>query len=332
MVAAAARQPVEGIVPFDPLLHLRPVTELMAQAFAGELGPGARQVLRRMQQMARWGVLGLLMGEFDGGPLGPSGLVWLEGGQVVGNVSLRRASTPGGWIIGNVAVRPDRQGRGIGRALMEAAVQAAREQGGEWVGLEVRTDNDAARGLYERMGFEPVGTASELGRPAGLPWPPAASTPAAWRRARASESDSLYRLAQEGLTRHHREVLELRPSLYRAGWEERVANWFEGCRDDWWVASEAGRIAGALRVNSRWAGRYHQLDLLVLRERMDDLGPQLVAAALAILSRRRPWETAVFLPGVRQSLEPAFVAAGFRPLRHLTQMRLLLGRPIRTVQ
>ncbi len=331
MIAVAARRPVEGIVPFDPFLHLRAVTELMAQAFAGELGPGARQMLRRMQRMARWGMLSPLIWEAAGSPLDPSGLVWLEGDEVIGNVSLRPASTPGGWMIGNVAVRADRRGRGIGRALMDAAVQMARERGGEWVGLEVRTDNEAAHRLYERMGFAPIGSALEMDRPSGLPWPPAVPRSLALRRARASDNDTLYRLAQDGLTRHHREVLELRPSLYRAGWEERLVGWFDGCQDDWWTSSEGGQVVGGLRVNSHWAGRYHQLDVLARRDRLEELGPQLVAAALTILSRRRAWEATVFLPGVRALLEPSFLAAGFQPLRRLTQMRLSLGQRVRIV-
>jgi len=327
MVAATARRQTQGLVPFDPFRHLGPVADLMAEAFAGELGPVARYALRRMRRMARWGGLGLLFWEAEAGAFGPSGFVWLEEGRVVGNVSLRRATSPGGWMIGNVAVHPDWRGRGIGRALVEAAIEAAAKRGGTWVGLEVREDNAVARGLYERLGFEPVGTLLEMVRPADLPWPVDALRPPGptVRRARAGDGAALYRLAQEGLTRPHREVLEVRPSAYRTDWEARLAAWLEGCREDWWVVSEQGQVVGAVGLRSRRTARYHRVEVLCRVERQEDLGPRLVRAGVTILSRRRCWETVTVLPGPRQALESAFAALGFRRLRRLVQMRRTIG-------
>jgi ribosomal protein S18 acetylase RimI-like enzyme len=43
--------------------------------------------------------------------------------------------------------------RGIGRALLGAALQAARSRGLSRIELTVRVDNDVARRLYERFGF-----------------------------------------------------------------------------------------------------------------------------------------------------------------------------------
>lgn len=326
MVAAAARRRAEGIAPFDPFRHLRPVADLMAQAFAGELGPAARQVLHHMRRITRWGGIGLWLWGVEARTWGAPGFVWLEGGRVMGNVSMRRTASPGGWMIGNVAVHPDCQGRGIGQALVEAAIETAVERGGTWVGLEVREKNDVARHLYERMGFEPVGTSLELARPAGLPWASPAPTPISLRRARANDSNALHRLAQEGLSRFHREVLEIRPSAYRTDWEAKLTGWLEGCREDWWVTEERGRIVGGLRASSRRPARWHEIEVLVRQRRLNDLGPRLAAAGLAVLSRRQPWETITVLPGPRESLESTFVAAGFRRARRLVQMRLTLGQ------
>jgi len=327
MVAATARRRGEGLVPFDPLCHLGPVANLVAGVFGGELGPGARYVLRRMRQVARWGSLGLLLWGAD--VLRVPGFVWVEGGQVVGNISLRRAASPGGWMIGNVAVHPDWRGRGIGRALVEAAVRQASEQGGIWVGLEVREDNSVARRLYDRMGFEPVGTMLEMARPAGKWRPPAPAPALPLRRARLDDSPALHRLAQEGLSRPHREVLEVRPALYRAGWEARLGAWLEGCQQGWWVMEQEGRVVGAVGVRSRWPARYHWVEVLVGVEWLEDLGPRLVGAALTRLARRCPWEATALLPGPRESLEPPFAAAGFRRVRRLVQMRLILGRKVK---
>ena len=51
-------------------------------------------------------------------------------------------------------VRPEAQGRGLGRALVEAALQRARERGCLRVELDVDEDNRAARALYARLGFD----------------------------------------------------------------------------------------------------------------------------------------------------------------------------------
>lgn len=328
MIAAAARHRTEGLTPFDPFRHTKPVAELIAQSFAGELGPQARIVLRRMRRMARWGGLGLWLWGIQSTAIGALGFVWVEDGEVVGNVSLRRSSSPGGWMVGNVAVRPDWRGQGIGRALTEAAVSTARERGASWVGLEVREDNDVARGLYERMGFTPVGSLLELARPEGRSWPSMEAPPISLRRARAGESRTLYRLAQVGLESSHRKVLEIRRSAYRAGWEVRLAAWLEGCRENWWVLEEDGRLVGALHIVSRWPMDWHSIEVLVEQEQLDDLGPSLAQAGLATLSQRRPWESTTSLPGPREALEPVFSDVGFRRVRRLLQMRLILGRQI----
>jgi GNAT superfamily N-acetyltransferase len=50
-------------------------------------------------------------------------------------------------------VVPDRRGRGIGRALMHAAIELARRQGATEMSLATGEDDVAARALYESLGF-----------------------------------------------------------------------------------------------------------------------------------------------------------------------------------
>ena len=50
-------------------------------------------------------------------------------------------------------VVPDRRGQGLGRALMEAAIDTAREKGAEHMDLGTSEDDRAARALYEKLGF-----------------------------------------------------------------------------------------------------------------------------------------------------------------------------------
>jgi ribosomal protein S18 acetylase RimI-like enzyme len=316
----------EGLVPFHPFRHLGAVADLIAEAFADELGPWARYTLQRMRQIARWGPLGALLWASELEQETP-GFVWIADGRVVGNVSFRRSVVAGGWMIGNVAVHPQWRRRAIGRALMEAALDEIARRGGTWVGLEVREDNPVAVRLYEHLGFEVVGSSLEMLRPAGETRPPSDAPLPALRRARAADSDTLYTLAREGLARTHQEVLEIRRSAYRAGWEAFLSAWLEGRTERWWTTGDRPPV-GALRVTSHRPARWHEVEVLVQPQRIDDLGPALVEAALARLPRRTRWETATVLPGVRAQLEPYFARAGFRPLRRLLQMRRPLGTPV----
>jgi ribosomal-protein-alanine N-acetyltransferase len=78
-----------------------------------------------------------------------------DGGRVAGYAFL--------WVIYerahlvNIAVHPERRGLGIGEALLLHVLRRARREGAEWIHLEVRADNTAAIGLYEKHGFVAVG-------------------------------------------------------------------------------------------------------------------------------------------------------------------------------
>jgi ribosomal protein S18 acetylase RimI-like enzyme len=50
-------------------------------------------------------------------------------------------------------VVPARRGTGLGRALLDAAMDAARDQGATHMDLGTSEDDTAARGLYESAGF-----------------------------------------------------------------------------------------------------------------------------------------------------------------------------------
>jgi ribosomal-protein-alanine N-acetyltransferase len=56
-----------------------------------------------------------------------------------------------------LAVAPPARGRGLGRALLQAAIARAKAQGAEAVFLEVGADNPHALALYAALGFAKVG-------------------------------------------------------------------------------------------------------------------------------------------------------------------------------
>ena len=88
-------------------------------------------------------------------------LVATVAGEVVGNLGLTRLTRPRRSHIGQIgmAVRDDWQGKGVGSALMRAALDLA----DNWLGLRrlelnVYADNDRAIALYRKFGFEVEGT------------------------------------------------------------------------------------------------------------------------------------------------------------------------------
>jgi ribosomal protein S18 acetylase RimI-like enzyme len=55
--------------------------------------------------------------------------------------------------VSDLVVARDGEGRGVGRALLEAGERWARERGYRLVTLNVFRDNERARALYERAGY-----------------------------------------------------------------------------------------------------------------------------------------------------------------------------------
>jgi ribosomal protein S18 acetylase RimI-like enzyme len=59
--------------------------------------------------------------------------------------------------LAELYVVPERRGHGLGRALMEAAIELARREGADTMDLGTAEDDRAARSLYESMGFNNTG-------------------------------------------------------------------------------------------------------------------------------------------------------------------------------
>ncbi|MDN5932220.1 MAG: ribosomal protein S18-alanine N-acetyltransferase [Pseudonocardia sp.] len=68
--------------------------------------------------------------------------------------------------VHTIGVDPAYQGRGIGRTLLRELLAVA-DQESATVFLEVRTDNEPARALYESEGFAVVGLRKRYYRPSG---------------------------------------------------------------------------------------------------------------------------------------------------------------------
>jgi [ribosomal protein S18]-alanine N-acetyltransferase len=84
-------------------------------------------------------------------PPGVFGLLHPAGGMVLGRVTEDQAE------VLTLAVAPAARRRGIGPALLAAAMQEAAARGAVSLFLEVSGANDAARAIYARAGFADVG-------------------------------------------------------------------------------------------------------------------------------------------------------------------------------
>ena len=77
-------------------------------------------------------------------------------GAVVGYVTTRLNITSGiGWIP-NLAVDPAHQGKGLGRALLEKAIEYFRENGMSVAKIETLEQNPIGQTLYPSLGFQEV--------------------------------------------------------------------------------------------------------------------------------------------------------------------------------
>ncbi len=106
-------------------------------------------------------VVGLLRQVAAAGDRGDACLVaaWL-GGELAGLGYWRRyvrATHRPHADVEKLAVAPARQGRGVGRRLMDELVSAAVDAGIEVLTLDFRGDNDRAAKLYRSLGFSEYG-------------------------------------------------------------------------------------------------------------------------------------------------------------------------------
>lgn len=87
--------------------------------------------------------------------------------RIVGHVDLRMHPQPNAAHRVLLGMGVDRQHRGhqIGRSLLQCAIEFGRRNPEiSWIDLEVLTQNSPARNLYEKMGFELIGTTRDMFR------------------------------------------------------------------------------------------------------------------------------------------------------------------------
>jgi ribosomal protein S18 acetylase RimI-like enzyme len=86
------------------------------------------------------------------------GFVWVEDDEVLGAIiCLPNPGRKDTWIIANLVTNARFRRRGIGRALLGAAIRFIEQKGAEYVALQVDKKNTSAIALYRRTGFKIIG-------------------------------------------------------------------------------------------------------------------------------------------------------------------------------
>jgi ribosomal protein S18 acetylase RimI-like enzyme len=107
----------------------------------GDFTPGPGQLARRIGDLLDSGQVSVVLAGD-----GPDGLALMRFRPSLWTETLD-------CYLEELYVVPDRRGRGIGRALMEAAMDLARSEGAAHMDLGTGEDDTAARALYEKLGF-----------------------------------------------------------------------------------------------------------------------------------------------------------------------------------
>lgn len=254
-----------GLRPLDPSRDFSQLADVIEVAFAEEMSPGAEVVMRDLRMMARMRPVFWLFSHITPSTMADSfgGYVWEEDGQVVGNTTLTRLDEMGSqWIISNVAVLPDYRRRGIAKALVVAAMQQARERGGQRVMLHVRSDNDAARLLYEALGFRFVESSTELFAPTIHRNELYAPEGVTVREPVVERWQEAYELARATIPSAVQMLRPLRPAAYRVrepsvGEKFRVALGLPH-RERLWCELE-GHVVALMTLDEQKSGRFGAL-------------------------------------------------------------------------
>jgi len=103
--------------------------------------PGPERLPERIRRMLAGGDTIVLLGG-----TGPEGVAVLRFRAAIWS------DAPESYLA-ELYVAPASRGRGLGRALLEAAIEAARARGSDHMDLGTSEDDVAARSLYESLGF-----------------------------------------------------------------------------------------------------------------------------------------------------------------------------------
>lgn len=323
-VASQSKSDFKGARLFDPGRDLVGVARLLEEAFR----PDNSFPFSGVPLLREMGILLWTLSYAPAFPATTTGFVWVEDGQIVGNVTLNPDEGRfDRYMITNVAVRPSYRRQGVARALMETVIGHLRNMHVKTVLLNVRPNNPGAIKLYQDLGFKQIETRGEWARRSsqstpGTMWHEVASRPLA-------ESDhaavsELVRMATPADVQKYHPI----PNEFSITWEDRmaetVADFMVGQVTRRWVFEKDRRLAALLLVRGQYLFSPHRLQVQIHPDFRGQLEGDVMAFALRELGRlpARPIRVAV------TSTHPEWIAVmeqnGFKFDNGLTLMAFAL--------
>ncbi len=316
-----------GVRRLNPRRDLAQVAGVIEEGFGLDLTEQGWRTLREMRLLSRLGpVLWWLVATSPDFREYHSGFVWVEDGKIVGTLHITRPTLHSRrWLISNVAVCGSYRRRGIARSLVQAALDWAREQGGEVAFLRVQRDNIAAWSLYEGFGFSPLYDAVDL-RLAQVPpvqkvvWDEVSLAPY-----HARQWPQVRELARVVIPADFRWLEPRRIADFRSGLERRLSDWWADLtagRKTWRVVAQRGeRIVAALAVKIAGRRGAHSLSLHVHPDCRGRIEEMLVTEALCGLWPHRDRATVIALPISYAEIVTVLKQYGFSEQKRLTLMQ-----------
>ncbi len=257
-----------------------------------------------------------------------TGFVWIEGGKIVGNVTL---SPDEGrldrYVITNVAVQSNSRRQGIARALMQESIKHLRTLNVKTALLNVRPTNPGAVKLYRDLGFGEIETRGEWTRAASRGGAQGMWHPVALRRLsevdQRAAADLVRAATPSAIQRYHSTR-----SDFTITWDDRmveaVGDFFTGQTTRRWALEMDGRLAALLLLRGQQIATPHRVSLAVqpdFRGRVED---DLLAFALRALARFPSREMRAYATSTHAEWIAALEQNGFKAQNVLTLMTLAL--------
>ena len=209
-----------------------------------------------------------------------------------------------------VVVHPDHRGRGVGAALIAAAVGVARDQSSHWIDLWAYNNSDLHISLAKRAGFDAARRLLHLHRHMRA-LPPASATSVSLRAFSPGEDDETWLALNARVFREHPE---------QGGWTRedlraRFAQpWFDP--NDFLIAERAGIPAGYIwlkierRENEGQVGEIYVIGVAP-ESQGTGVGRLLVSAGLSRMRERGADVAAIYVDETNVSALALYESLGF---------------------
>ena len=333
MAVLASRRSEEyfGLRPMDPMRDLRGVADLIELAFASDLDRSGQSALQELRWLSRlkpvlWWMIYANPNHSDF----LSGFVWEEAGKIIGNITVNQTSTSSRrWLISNVAVAENYRGRGIARRLIQTALELVREHNGLWVSLQVRTDNEPAKHLYEHFGFKEISGKTYLGSrrvPKVKIYPLPRRVFLRRRNFNSYDAREAYNLAVTATSLSVQREWPLRQSQFKLNGSEYLNNFFRwfigGGASEFWVVEDGQRFVATLNIQPGVWGQSHQIEVMVHPEWRGLLEKPLISRALNYLYTWRSRSILIKHPADHREAIEAYKEFGLSESQTLIWMKL----------